>query len=97
MKKAVYTYDIYPLLRDALFPKFLPLDTSDNDDKELDSSWEAKVVMGVLFAVFAVVLIFGLASRRLLKIKRQRVDRIRLRDDFDEVEFQEDKVENLRV
>ncbi|KAM7537886.1 hypothetical protein Aperf_G00000063627 [Anoplocephala perfoliata] len=101
MNKTVYTYDIYPLLRNALLPNSLPLDPSgdgdDDNDDEPAPGWEVKVVMGVLFAVFAVILIFGLALRRLLKIKQHPVDRICLTDDFDEAEYREYKMESLPV
>lgn len=82
----LYTYDLFPLLNTALFGGAVVEFTRGGEPKIV---WEMKLLGGILFILFAVVLILGIALRRLLKIGRKRVDSS-LICDFEEVDEDEE-------
>lgn len=66
-----YTYDLFPLLDSALSGRAV---TEPTGGSESETGWEMKLLGGILFTLFAVVLILGLALRRLLRIGRKHAD-----------------------
>ncbi|KAL5960522.1 Glycerophosphocholine cholinephosphodiesterase ENPP6 [Taenia solium] len=67
----LYTYDLFPLLNSALSGGAVIKPTTGG---ESETGWEMKLLGGILFTLFAVVLILGLALRRLLRIGRKHAN-----------------------
>ncbi|VDL57475.1 unnamed protein product [Hymenolepis diminuta] len=52
------------------------------------SGWEIKMVVGVIVAAFVIILLIGLVTRRILRMRQRQVDRICLVEDLADAEFQ---------
>ncbi|KAL5110899.1 Glycerophosphocholine cholinephosphodiesterase ENPP6 [Taenia crassiceps] len=81
----LYTYDLFPLLNSALSGRAVIEPTREG---EPNTGWEMKLLGGILFTLFAVVLILGLALRRLLKIGKKHASSLVY--DFKEINEYED-------